>query len=182
MHFFAEELKGRMSSWANHCKRNIQHKICPDSLMMNKNKKGLLILQQYLASESLLLASKTSTNHQLQQANGGNEQIMIVQSQTSNDSSKQIFTLSENHSLSETKIVSVDTCEPVAHPELRPELIHITKTGGTTLEIVGAIHNFTWGACHWLNRVGMFDLIYLYSFYILSHVSSLSKQTRWALV
>ena len=46
-----------------------------------------------------------------------------------------------------------DTCEPVTHPDLRPELLHITKTGGTTLEIVGAMYNFTWGACHWLNSV-----------------------------
>ena len=44
-------------------------------------------------------------------------------------------------------------CKPVAHPELRPELVHITKTGGTTLEIVGAMYNFTWGACHWLEKV-----------------------------
>ena len=44
-------------------------------------------------------------------------------------------------------------CEPVKHPELTPELIHITKTGGTTLEIVAAMHNITWGACHWLDKV-----------------------------
>jgi len=44
-------------------------------------------------------------------------------------------------------------CKPVAHPELRPELVHITKTGGTTLEIVGAMHNFTWGACHWKEKL-----------------------------
>ena len=44
-------------------------------------------------------------------------------------------------------------CKPVAHPELKPELVHITKTGGTTLEIVGAMHNFTWGACHWLKKL-----------------------------
>jgi hypothetical protein len=45
------------------------------------------------------------------------------------------------------------------------------------LEIVGAIYNFTWGACHWLNSVGMshlVDLMYIYSFHISSHVSSLS--------
>lgn len=46
-----------------------------------------------------------------------------------------------------------DTCEPVTNPDLRPELLHITKTGGTTLEIVGAMYNFTWGACHWLTSV-----------------------------
>ena len=43
-------------------------------------------------------------------------------------------------------------CPPVDHPELRPELVHIRKTGGSTLEILASIHNISWGACHW-NRM-----------------------------
>lgn len=35
----------------------------------------------------------------------------------------------------------------------RLELLHITKTGGTTLEILGAQHGISWGACHFLSRV-----------------------------
>lgn len=31
----------------------------------------------------------------------------------------------------------------------RLELLHIPKTGGSTLEAVAAQHNLSWGACHW---------------------------------
>lgn len=41
----------------------------------------------------------------------------------------------------------------VQDPEKRLELLHITKTGGTTLEILAAAHNISWGACHFLSRV-----------------------------
>ena len=52
----------------------------------------------------------------------------------------------------EVAIWSCTKIKPVAHPELRPELLHIPKTGGTTLEVIGAIHNFTWGGCHWAEK------------------------------
>ena len=41
----------------------------------------------------------------------------------------------------------------VQDPDKRLELLHITKTGGTTLEILAAAHNISWGACHFLSRV-----------------------------
>ena len=44
-------------------------------------------------------------------------------------------------------------CAPVARPSTRPELIHIRKTGGSTLEILGALNNVSWGACHWFDRI-----------------------------
>ena len=44
-------------------------------------------------------------------------------------------------------------CPPVAHPERRPELVHIRKTGGSTLEILASIHNMSWGACHWNRHI-----------------------------
>ena len=44
-------------------------------------------------------------------------------------------------------------CPPVAHPERRPELVHIRKTGGSTLEIFASMNNLSWGACHWNLRI-----------------------------
>lgn len=36
----------------------------------------------------------------------------------------------------------------------RLELLHITKTGGSSLEELAATHNVSWGACHFLQRIG----------------------------
>ena len=46
----------------------------------------------------------------------------------------------------------INPCTPLRNPQ-RLELLHITKTGGSTLEVIGAQNNVTWGACHFLNRV-----------------------------
>lgn len=35
----------------------------------------------------------------------------------------------------------------------RLELIHIPKTGGSTLEALAAAHNVSWGTCHYLSRL-----------------------------
>mmetsp|Transcript_7271 Transcript_7271/g.9009 ORF Transcript_7271/g.9009 Transcript_7271/m.9009 type:complete len:334 (+) Transcript_7271:9-1010(+) len=36
-------------------------------------------------------------------------------------------------------------------PKRRLEFVHITKTGGSAIEKVGAEHGVTWGACHYMN-------------------------------
>jgi len=46
----------------------------------------------------------------------------------------------------------VNSCSPVQRLT-RLELLHITKTGGSSLEVLAARHNVSWGACHFLDRV-----------------------------
>ena len=46
----------------------------------------------------------------------------------------------------------LNSCTPLRNPK-RLELLHITKTGGSTLEVLAAQHNVSWGACHFLGRV-----------------------------
>jgi Sulfotransferase family. len=47
---------------------------------------------------------------------------------------------------------SVGSCRPLQNTR-RLELLHIPKTGGTSLEVVAAKHNITWGACHWIPKL-----------------------------
>lgn len=48
MQFFAQRLESRMSNFGQNCTRQVQQKVCPDSLMMNRNNEGLSLLQQHL--------------------------------------------------------------------------------------------------------------------------------------
>lgn len=51
-------------------------------------------------------------------------------------------------------IIPIDHCSPLPNDRLkRLELLHIPKTGGSALEILAAVHNISWGGCHWLPAI-----------------------------